>query len=182
MGDFRGFLGAPPAHHGRTSHLATKSHSAANATFSTAQAVTTTTYCGSVRDKTDETTDNRKIMANSSPAPSRGRPVDPNSTSGKIRTLLASGMSQADIVKKLGCAQSLVYSVKARMEGGGKPRKSGRGPGRPPKAQAKAKAAPKGSMDGLSGILEMVKRNEAERTRLLGALEKVAAAVREALA
>ena len=117
-------------------------------------------------------------MATSSPTPPRGRPIDPNSTSGKIRTLLASGMSQADIVKKLGCAQSLVYSVKARMEGGGKPRKSGRGPGRPPKAEA----ASKGSMDGLSGILEMVKRNEAERTRLLGALEKVAAAVREALA
>ncbi|MBL8735144.1 MAG: hypothetical protein JNL12_01825 [Planctomycetes bacterium] len=141
---------------------------------------TTTTHCGSMRDKTDETTDNRKIMANSSPAPSRGRPVDPNSTSGKIRTLLATGMSQADIVKKLGCAQSLVYSVKARMEGGGKPRKSGRGPGRPPKA--KAKAASNSSSNGLSGILEMVKRNEAERTRLLGALEKVAAAVREALA
>ncbi|MBL8738504.1 MAG: hypothetical protein JNL12_18900 [Planctomycetes bacterium] len=117
-------------------------------------------------------------MATSSPAPTRGRPVDPNSTSGKIRKLLASGMSQADIVKKLGCAQSLVYSVKARLEGGGKPRKSGRGPGRPPKA----KAASTDTMDNLSSILDMVKRNEAERTRLLGALEKVAAAVREALA
>ena len=117
-------------------------------------------------------------MANSSSAPSRGRPVDPNSTSGKIRTLLAKGMSQADIAKKLGCSPSLVYAVKAREAGGGRGKKPGRGPGRPPKA----KAASTGTMDGLSSILDMVKRNEAERTRLLGALEKVAAAVREALA
>lgn len=119
-------------------------------------------------------------MASSSSAPSRGRPVDPNSTSGKIRTLLATGMAPGDIAKKLGCKPGLVYGVKASMAGGGraKNKKSGRGPGRPPKA----KSASTGSMDGLSGILDMVKRNEAERTRLLGALEKVAAAVREALA
>jgi hypothetical protein len=119
-------------------------------------------------------------MTNSSSAPSRGRPVDPNSTSGKIRTLLATGMAPGDIAKKLGCPPTLVYAVKAREAGGGrsKRKKSGRGPGRPPKA----KAASTGTMDGLSGILDMVKRNEAERARLLGALEKVAAAVREALA
>ncbi len=113
-----------------------------------------------------------------SPAPSRGRKPDANSTSGKIRTLLASGMAPSDIAKKLGCTPGLVYGVKARVANGGKKPKSGRGPGRPPKS----KPATKGSFDSLSGILDMVKRNEAERTRLLGALEKVAAMVRDALA
>jgi len=117
-------------------------------------------------------------MANSSSRPTRGRPVDPNSTSGKIRALLGTGMALGDIAKKLGCPPTLVYAVKAREAGGGKRKRSGRGPGRPPKA----KATSTGTMDNLSGILDMVKRNEAERTRLLGALEKVAAAVREALA
>lgn len=103
----------------------------------------------------------------------RGRKPDANSTSGKIRNLLGSGMAPGDIAEKLGCSASLVYNVKARLSGG----KTKRGPGRPPKAKAAA-----GSLDGISGILEMVKRNEAERTRLLGALTKMAALVREALA
>ncbi|MFO1032189.1 MAG: hypothetical protein U1F60_14010 [Planctomycetota bacterium] len=90
-------------------------------------------------------------------------------------------MAQADIAKKFGWPPTLVYAVKAREAGGGraKNKKSGRGPGQPPKAMAAS--APK-QIDGLAGILEMVKRNDAERTRLLGALEKVAAAVRVALA
>lgn len=117
-------------------------------------------------------------MANTSSTPTRGRPVDPNSTSGKIRTLLGTGMAPGDIAKKLGCKPGLVYGVKASMAGGRNRKKSGRGPGRPPKA----KAASTGTMDNLSSILDMVKRNEAERTRLLSALQKVAAAVREALA
>ena len=102
----------------------------------------------------------------------RGRKPDANSTSGKIRNLLGSGMAPGDIAKKLGCSASLVYNVKARVAGG----KTKRGPGRPPKA------ATGGSLDGLSSILDMVKRNEAERTRLLGVLTKMAALVREALA
>jgi hypothetical protein len=67
-------------------------------------------------------------MANSSSRPTRGRPVDPNSTSGKIRALLGTGMALGDIAKKLGCPQSLVYAVKAREAGGGraKSKKSGR--------------------------------------------------------
>jgi hypothetical protein len=117
-------------------------------------------------------------MANSSSRPTRGRPVDPNSTSGKIRSLLGTGMAPGDIAKKLGCKPGLVYGVKASMAGGRKREKSGRAPGRPRKSQP----ATTSSMDNLSGILDMVKRNEAERTRLLGALEKIAAAVREALA
>ncbi|MFN7589002.1 MAG: hypothetical protein ACK5UQ_10885, partial [Planctomycetota bacterium] len=53
----------------------------------------------------------------------RGRPVNPNSTSGKIRTLLASGMEPGEIAKKLGCSASPVYNVKTRMTGGGSSRR-----------------------------------------------------------
>lgn len=122
-----------------------------------------------------EVSDNQwmSISATSTPK-TRGRKPDANSTSGKIRSLLGSGMAPGDIAKKLGCSASLVYNVKARLSGG----TAKRGPGRPPKA----KAAAGGSLDGISGILEMVKRNEAERARLLGALTKMAALVREALA
>lgn len=105
----------------------------------------------------------------------RGRKPDANSTSGKIRTLLASGMEPSDIAKKLGCSASLIYNVKARMSGGGK--KSGRGPGRPPKARTQS-----GSMDGLAGIVDMVKRSDAERERLHAALTKISAILRDALA
>jgi hypothetical protein len=107
-------------------------------------------------------------------SPTRGRPIDPNSTSGKIRALLASGTPEANIAKKLGCAQSLVYNVRVRMNGG---KKSGRGPGRPRKS-----VAPAAAMDGLAGIVDMVKKSEAERARLHGALTKMAAILREALA
>jgi hypothetical protein len=104
----------------------------------------------------------------------RGRPIDPNSTSGKIRALLASGTPEADIAKKLGCAPQLVYKVRVRLNGG---KKSGRGPGRPRKS-----AAPAAAMDGLAGIVDMVKKSEAERERLHGALTKMAAILREVLA
>ena len=114
------------------------------------------------------------MSATTSPK-TRGRKPDANSTSGKIRTMLANGMEPSDIAKKLGCSASLIYNVKARMAGGGK--KSGRGPGRPPKS-----SAPAAAMDGLAGIVDMVKKSEAERARLHGALTKMAAILREALA
>jgi hypothetical protein len=114
------------------------------------------------------------ISAITSPK-TRDRKPDANSTSGKIRTLLASGMEPGEIAKKLGCTPSLIYNVKARTAGGGK--KAKRGPGRPPKSSASA-----GSMDGLAGIVDMVKKSEAERQRLHGALTKMAAILREALA
>jgi hypothetical protein len=115
-------------------------------------------------------------MSNTAPSTpkTRGRKPDANSTSGKIRSLLGSGMAPGDIAEKLGCSASLVYNVKARLAGG----KTKRGPGRPPKAKASAG----GSLDGLSGILQMVKQSEAERVRLHGALTKLAALVEEALA
>jgi hypothetical protein len=118
--------------------------------------------------------DGRMSNTATSTPKTRGRKPDANSTSGKIRNLLGSGMAPGDIAKELGCSASLVYNVKARLAGG----KAKRVPGRPPKAKATAG----GSLDGISGILEMVKRNEAERARLLGALTKMAALVREALA
>jgi hypothetical protein len=48
----------------------------------------------------------------------------PNSTSGKIRTMLASGREPGEIAKKLGCSASLVYNLKAGMAGGGNSRPS----------------------------------------------------------
>ena len=110
----------------------------------------------------------------SSPTRGRGRPLEPNSTSGKIRALLAAGTPEVDIAKKLGCSPAQVYNVRVRMNGG---KKSGRGPGRPRKS-----VAPAAAMDGLAGIVDMVKKSEAERARLHGALTKMAAILREALA
>jgi hypothetical protein len=45
----------------------------------------------------------------------RGRPLEPNSTSGKIRALLAAGTPEVDIAKKLGCspAQGLDLTLSA---------------------------------------------------------------------
>jgi len=127
-------------------------------------------------DLRTEVSDNQLMSISATTSPkTRGRKPDANSTSGKIRAMLASGMEPSDIAKKLGCSASLIYNVKARMAGGGK--KSGRGPGRPPKSGASA-----GSMNGLAGIVEMVKKSEAERARLHGALTKMAAILREALA
>ncbi|MFN7588920.1 MAG: hypothetical protein ACK5UQ_10475 [Planctomycetota bacterium] len=120
--------------------------------------------------------DNQLMSTSATTSPkTRGRKPDANSTSGKIRTLLASGMQPGDIAEKLGCSPSLISNVKARMAGGGQ--KGKRGPGRPPKSRAPAAA-----MDGLAGIVDMVKKSEAERERLHGALTRVAAILREVLA
>ena len=117
--------------------------------------------------------------ATTSTPKTRGRKPDASSTSGKIRDLLATGLSASDIAKKLGCTPALVYNVKARMtNGASKPK---RGPGRPPKTMAKATSSST-QLDGLAGILDLVKKNESERARLVGALQKVAELVRAALA
>ena len=102
----------------------------------------------------------------------RGRQPDANSKSGKIRELLKTGMSAGEIAKKLGCTPALVYNVKARVAGGGKRR----GPGRPRGRSGGS------SMDGLAGLLDAVKGTERERAQLRGALEKIQALVRDALA
>ena len=110
-----------------------------------------------------------------------GRQPDPNSLSGKARELLQSGMSVADIVKKLGCKPGLVYNVKARMGGDTKkPAKAKAAKVRGGKtAAAKAVAASGG---GIEAIIAAVKGAEAERARLRSALEKMAAVIAQALA
>lgn len=101
----------------------------------------------------------------------RGRQNDPNSTSGKIRTLLNTGMSASDLAKKLKCTPALVYNVKARM-GGGAPK---RGPGRP------RKIASSNGVDRIAGILAVVKNSERERTQLRAALERIQGILADAL-
>jgi hypothetical protein len=102
----------------------------------------------------------------------RGRPSGGGSSkSDKIRELLRTGMSAADIAKKVGCTTGLVYNVKSTMGGIAK-----RGPGRPRKATASA------SLNGLDGILTVVKNAERDRTRMLAALERIQAVIADALA
>lgn len=110
----------------------------------------------------------------------RGRKPDASSKSGQIRALLATGMSIADITKKVGCTPALVYNVKAKQGGAKK-----RGPGRPPKAKAQTKSKSNVSASaasGLDGILAAVKGAEAERVKMLAALEKIQAVIADALA
>jgi hypothetical protein len=112
-----------------------------------------------------------RTSTSSAPTP-LGRKPDASSTSGKIRTLLGTGMAPADIARKLGCRPALVYNVRARQAGGGRGRSAG---GRRMASRTPAKA------DGLDGILAAVKNSDAGRLRLRAALEKVAAVLRDAL-
>lgn len=102
----------------------------------------------------------------------RGRKPDANSTSGKIRELLKTDMSVADIAKKLGCTPALVYNVKARAAGGTKKR----GRGRPAGA-----GAARGDLAGIAGIVAAVQNSERERSQLRAALEKIQALIADAL-
>ena len=104
----------------------------------------------------------------------RGRQNDPSSKSGKVRELLATGMSPMDIAKKVGCTPGLVYVIKSKMgKTGGAPR---RGPGRPRKVASPA------SLDSIAGIVEAVRTAERERTSLRAVLEKLQAVIADALA
>lgn len=105
----------------------------------------------------------------------RGRPTNPNSKSGKIRALLKSDLTVAQIAKKTGATVALVYNVKAKASGAKKKRPSAgkkRGPGRPPKAK---------NMDALGGILAAVQSAEKDRVRMRAALEKISAIIQNAL-
>ncbi len=113
-----------------------------------------------------------KAAKHAGPAPARrGRRADPSSKSGRVRALLATGMSAADIAKKVGCTTALVYNIKSSMGKAGK-----RGPGRPPRA-----ASPAG-LDGLAGIVDAVRNAERERTQLRSVLERLQAVIADALA
>lgn len=109
----------------------------------------------------------------------RGRQPDANSKSGQIRELLKSGMAPMDIAKKVKCTPALVYNVKARLGGGGGSAPAKRGPGRPPKSASSGGGS---SMDGLAGILDMVKNSDRERAALRTALEKIQAVIEGVLA
>ena len=117
------------------------------------------------------------ILHPMTPAPAkRGRKPDASSKSGKIRALLASGMSAAEIAKKVGCTPALVYNVKAKAGGAKK-----RGPGRPAKARGKARVSIS-SAAGIEGILAAVKGAEQERAKMLAALEKIQVVLADVLA
>jgi len=100
-----------------------------------------------------------------------GRRPNGDSKSDQVRALLATGMSAADIAKKVGCTTGLVYVIKSKMGKSGK-----RGPGRA------AKVGSRSSLDGLAGILDSVKNAERERAQLRAALEKIQALLASALA
>jgi transposase-like protein len=122
--------------------------------------------------------------AKSSAAPVRtgprrgGRRADPSSKSGRVRELLSTGMSAADIAKKVGCTTALVYNIKSAMGRGGGGGGGGgrRGPGRP-----RASASGVTNMAGLEGILDAVKSADRERAQLRAVLEKIQAVVADAL-
>jgi len=106
----------------------------------------------------------------------RGRRSDPSSKSGKVRALLATGMSPMDIAKKVGCTPGLVYVVKSKMGStGGAPK---RGPGRPRKVAGSAGGS---GLDGIAGIVEAVRTADRERNQLRGVLEKLQAVIADAL-
>ena len=106
-----------------------------------------------------------------------GRKADASSKSGQVRALLGSGMSAAEIAKKVGCTTGLVYNVKSTAGMASKTgMRSTRGPGRPRKVPAPA------SLNGLDGILAAVKSSERDRTQMRAALERIQAVVADALA
>jgi hypothetical protein len=106
----------------------------------------------------------------------RGRQNDPSSKSGKVRALLAAGMSPMDIAKKVGCTPGLVYIIKGKMGMTGAAVK--RGPGRPRKV---ASATSGSGLDGIAGILDVVKNAERQRTQMRAALERIQAVIADAL-
>lgn len=109
------------------------------------------------------------------PSQNRGRLQGQSSKSSQVRALLASGMTVAEIARKVGCTANLVYVVKASAKAGGGAKK--RGHGRPPKARPVAT-----DLDGIAGILEAVQNSDRERAQLRGALEKIQALVADVLA
>ena len=100
----------------------------------------------------------------------RGRKPDASSKSGQIRALLGSGMSAAEIAKKVGATPALVYNVKAQAGKSGR-----RGPGRPRKVAV-------ANMNGLGGLLDAVRNTERDRAKMRAALEKLQMVIADALA
>lgn len=107
-------------------------------------------------------------------APKRGRPLGGgDSKSGRIRELLKSGMTAADIAKRVGCTVGLVYNVKSSMGKTGAPK---RGPGRPRKVVSASAGA---VASGLEGVIEALKSGERQRAELTRALDRIRAVLAE---
>lgn len=105
----------------------------------------------------------------------RGRRADPTSKSGKIRELLSTGMSAAEIAKKVGCTVALVYNIKSKAGGSGNQVTKSK-PGRKPAAASSIAGG------DLEAILTAVKNAERERVQMRAALEKIAAIIKDAMA
>jgi len=103
----------------------------------------------------------------------RGRKADPSSKSGKIRKLLKTDMTAAEIAKKVECTVALVYNIKAKMAGGSSTKKKR---GRKPASVAAADTS------DLRAILTAVKNAEKERMQMRATLEKISTLIDEALA
>lgn len=109
-------------------------------------------------------------------AAKRGRPANASSKSGQIRELLTTGMSAADIAKKVGCTTALVYNVKSASGGksaGGT--KAKRGPGRPRKVDVTS------GLDGIADIVAAVQSGERERGKMRTALERIQGIIADAI-
>jgi len=97
------------------------------------------------------------------------RKPDPLSKSGKIRELLKTGMSAAQIAAKVGCTVGLVYNVKSTA-GGNSPR----GPSR-------KRSAGGTNAGGLDGLLAAVKDSERDRAAMRSTLERIQAMIADVL-
>jgi len=111
----------------------------------------------------------------------RGRPANASSKSGQIRELLTTGMSAADIAKKVGCTTALVYNVKsANVKSGSGGKSAGgtmakRGPGRPRKVDVTS------GLDGIADIVAAVQSGERERGKMRTALERIQGIIADAI-
>lgn len=118
-----------------------------------------------------------------------GRPVDSSSKSGQVRALLATGMSTADIAKKIGCTIGLVYNLKSKLKSSNG-EKVKRGPGRPRVATAtgprrgpgRPRSVPVAGLDGLGDIVAAVRASQQDLGRYRGALEKIQSVIAGVLA
>jgi transposase-like protein len=112
----------------------------------------------------------------------RGRKADPSSKSGKIRELLSTGMTAAEIAKRVGCTVALVYNIKSKAQGGDNKAQSGDKPAKGKPGRKPAAAASSGIAGGdLEAILTAVKNAEKERIQMRAALEKIAGIIQDAL-
>ena len=98
-----------------------------------------------------------------------------HSKSARIRELLGTGMSAAEIAKEVGATPALVYVVKSASNRGASARSEKRGPGRP------RKSAENSTLGSLSSLVDAVKASERQRTQLRDVLTKIKSVISDAL-